>query len=226
MKISLTTFMIFTALITFQAKANTVRIGASASLFSDKLVGVSKTTSEEDKLVSNTNFHYGLNFRYALSQSFHMVLNYTNKSIDFDNTQEIIAGEEAFVLTQVEAGVRWIIHPRVAFRILFNADEELAFTVNEDNQAEVFSENLNYLSVYYDQVVFLGGSMFSGFKVGYDLPASGDQITNRTAVKYGVFAVLNSFEIHYEIRNKTKETDTLEFTDDESVLNFTYTFRF
>ena len=100
--------------------ANTLRIGFTGSLFSKKLTGEDSSSGDEGNLVSNTNFHYGLNFRYAMSKSFHFILNYYNKSIDFDNTQEIIAGEEAFVLTQIETGVKWIVHPTVAFRILFN----------------------------------------------------------------------------------------------------------
>ena len=135
----------------------------TASLLSKNLTGVD-SAGDEGNLVSSTNFHYGLNLRYALSKSWHFLLNYQNKSYSFDNTQEVIEGEEAFTLSQTSTGVRWVIHPRVAFRFLLNVDEQLAFSVNASDLAEVYSENLSYASIFYDQVVFMGRSMFSGFK--------------------------------------------------------------
>ena len=183
-------------------------------------------TGEEGKLVSNTNFHYGVHFAYLAGKGFQFLLDYSNKSYSFDNTQEIITGEESFSLTKTSIGMRWIAHPRVALRLHLNFDEDIVFTVDENNQALIEPEKIMYPSIFYDQILFLGGTMYSGFKLGYELGGAGETIKNRTALQYGVFAVLNAFEINYMVKNITKENDTLEFTETESALNFIYLFRF
>ena len=206
--------------------AQKFRFGFSGALISKEMVGVDKVTEEEGKLVSNTNFHYGIHFAYLMGKGFQLLLNQQNKAYSFDNTQEIIAGEDTFVLTNTQFGFRWIALSRVAFRVLLNSGEDLVFTVDENNQAVLEKESLFYPTIFYDQIVFLGGTMYSGFKVGADFGGAGDTIENRQAVHYGVFAVLNSFEIDYTISNITKETETLDFTETESSLQFKYLFRF
>ena len=206
--------------------AQQFRFGFSGSILSDKITGIDNDTGEEGKLVSNTNFHYGIHFAYLMGSGFQILLDYQNKSYDFDNTQEIITGEESFSLTKTSIGMRWIAHPRIALRLHLNFDEDIVFTVDENNQALIEPEKIIYPSIFYDQILFLGGSMYSGFKVGYELGGTGETIKNRTALQYGLFAVLNAFEINYMIKNITKENDTLEFTETESALNFIYLFRF
>lgn len=190
------------------------------------MTGVDKITEEEGKLVSNTNFHYGIHFAYLMGKGLQFQLNYLNKNYSFDNTQEIIEGEETFTLTNTQLGIRWIALSRVAFRLLINVTEDLAFTVNQTNQAVLTQESLVYPTIFYDQIVFLGGTMYSGFKVGADVGGSGETIENRQAIHYGVFAVLNAFEVDYTISNITKETEALDFTETESSLQFKYLFRF
>ncbi len=206
--------------------AQKYRFGFSGALLSKEMTGVDKVTEEEGKLVSNTNFHYGVHFAYMMGNSLQFQMNHLNKNYSFDNTQEIIAGEEAFSITNTQLGFRWIALSRVAFRLLINFAEDLVFTVDSNNQAVLEQESLIYPSVFYDQIVFLGGTMYSGFKVGADIGGSGDTIENRQAVHYGVFAVLNAFEINYIVSNITKETESLDFTETESSLQFKYLFRF
>lgn len=222
-KISIFVLFIF---ISFSAKANISNLGIFASIYSKKLTGTLDSTGTEGKLVSSSDLHYGLDLEYAFSPAFRFIFNYQTGNVDFDNTDNIITGEESFDINSTKLGFRWIIHPRVAFRSLLNLDKELAFDVNGSNQAEVYSESVNYLSVFYDQIVFLGTAFYSGFRLGYDIPASGDTIEDRTGNFFSVFAVIGNLEISYNYKKVTKSNNDLTFEEIDSALNFSYGLRF
>ena len=201
-------------------------LGLTSSLYSKKLNGTLDVIGSEGKLVSNSNLHLGLNFAYSLTSSFRLLFNYESREINFDNTEAIIAGEETFKVDSTRLGVRWITHPRVALRFLMTAEKDLAFNINASNQAEIYSESITYFTVYYDQIVFLAESMYSGFRLGYDISASGNTIEGRSANIFELFAVVGGLEVNYLMKKITKSNSDLTFDETDSALNFLYTLRF
>jgi hypothetical protein len=219
--------VIFILFVTHQSFANTFAVGLGGSLSSKKLNGTLDAVGSEGKLISNSNLHLGLNFAYSLTNSFRLLFAYESRQVDFDNTEVIIAGEESFKVDSTKLGVRWITHPRVALRFLITSEKDLAFNINETtNMAEIYSENLTYFSVYYDQVVFLASTMYSGFRLGYDVSSSGSTIEGRSANIFEIFGIIGALEVNYQIKNITKSNSDLTFAETDSALNALYTLRF
>jgi len=208
-----------------------VRFSLLTSFSSKKLVGEDLITATEGTIVSNANMTYGLKMSYGLSPSWHFLLGHEIRNYAFDNTENIIAGEEAIDANTTEIGMRWIVFSRTALRFLFLMDDSVAFKVDANNKAVLYTENLKYFSIYYDQIVYLGTTIFAGFKIGTDLPTSGNDIIDRTGTKYGVFITLNTtglgqFEGYFEMKESYKEDDNLSYTENDANLNITYTVGF
>ena len=204
------------------------RVTPYISLYSTTLIGTDDVLNADGKLVSNSNLLTGLKMSYSLSQAFNLVFDYSTGAVGYDNTQEVISGDDSYTKSKISLGTRWILHPRVVFKFLFNIDEEIGFSIDtaNDNKALLVAEPINYFSIYYDQIVFMGGGMYSGFFIGYSPNSSSDTYFARTSTEYGLFFVLQGFRASYKIENKTKESDDLKFTEDDSALELSYTFRF
>ena len=205
--------------------AQVFKVGLQTTIYSTKLTG-SDNLDLEGNLISNSNFFSSLDLAFGITKRLHFLVDYTAGAISFDNTKDVIAGDSEFQVSRVAAGVKFIAFSRVAFRAYFNTYDDLAFEVNESNQAIVYSEKLNYLSLFYDQIVFMGGAMYSGFKLGYDIPTSGTETTDRTGNTVGLFAVIHGFTIDYEVKSITKSNSSLDFEENINVLKLKYLFSF
>jgi hypothetical protein len=219
--------LIFSILISLSnsSYAQVFKVGLHTSIYSTTLTG-SDNSDTDGKLVSNSNLFYGLNLAYGITKRLHFLLDYTTGTISYDNTKSILNGDSNFQVSKLATGVKFIAFPRVAFRAYFNSDDDLAFKVDETNQASVYSENLNYLSVFYDQIVFMGGAMYSGFKLGYDISTSGTDTTDRTGSTIGLFGVIHGLSVDYEIRSITKSNSSLDFEENDTALKLQYLFSF
>ena len=215
-------------LIVNTAYGNAFRVTPYISLYSTTLTGTDDALNADGKLVSNSNLLAGLKMSYSLSQAFNLVFDYSTGSIAYDNTQDVISDNDSYTKSKISLGTRWILHPRVVFKFLFNIDKEVGFTIvtTDNNKAMLDAEPINYFSINYDQIVFMGGGTYSGFFIGYSPNSSSDTYFARTSTEYGLFFVLQGFRASYKIENKTKESDDLKFTEDDSALELSYTFRF
>lgn len=203
-----------------------MQFGLLTSLYSKNLNGTLRDSGGEGKLVSNSNLHYGFNFGYSLTGSLRFLFEYQSREIDFDNTEKIIAGDKSFEVSSLKAGLRLIAHPRVAFRLMMSSEKDIAFDINDSNQAMVYAETMTYFSVFYDQIILLSPDMFSGFRLGYDIPISSDTIQDRSGNSVGIFGVIGSLEVNYTVKKITKSNSDLDFDESDSALNFIYSFVF
>jgi hypothetical protein len=222
MKFSL---LIFSILFCSNAFANKLSIGLIGSLYSKKLIGENAVSGVSGEVVSNTNINYGLEFEYSISRSLRFLGSYKSRTVEFDNTDDVITGETIFNTSASSMGLKWILFSRTALRFIYNLEKDLGFKVVND-KAEIFVENSNYLTVFYDQIIFLGKSIYSGFRLGSDITSSGDRLSDRNATRYGVFITMNSgmgqLESFFEVKNIAKSSSSLDFTEKDSILHFTY----
>lgn len=223
--------MLLTFILNLTAAQAAFRMTLLSSVGSKKLAGQDPSTAADGVLISNGNFNYGLKFSVGLSASWHILAGYEASSYAFDNTENILEGDTGISANSTEIGMRWILFSRTALRFLFNLEDSIGFKVNAASRAVLYKENLKYLSLYYDQIVYLGSTIFGGFKVGYDLPTSGSEITDRQGSKYGIFVTVNTsgwgqFETYFELKNITKYDDQLEYIEKDSNLNISYTVGF
>lgn len=213
-------------LFSLSSYSNPLSIGLGVSVNSKKLDGTLKATNIEGKLVSSSNFHAGINIAYNLTNSTHLLLDYYGRVIDFDNTNKIIEGDKKFSDASLSVGARWILMKSVAFRLMYTSEKDLAFTVDANNKAVLYSESLGYISVFYDQIIFLTSVIYLGFRAGYDVPSSGDTIIDRSGTRFSLFAKMGGFEINYEKKSITKSTEGLDFIETDSAVNILYGVRF
>ena len=209
-----------------QLLANTLKITPTLSFYSTKLVGEDESAGTDGKLISNLNTLSGLTMSYAFSQSFHLFLSYLTGSVQFDNTQDVINGDEGYTRTKMSAGIRYIAFSIVAFRFLYNIDKEIGFEIDSTNKAVLKDESINYLSAYYDQIVYMGGMINAGFYIGHELSSSSDSFSNKSASEYGLFTFIDNLKLSYYLRNVSKESDNLVFTQNDSIFELNYTFSF
>ncbi len=140
-------------------------------------------------------------------------------SVEFDNSNSVISGENSADITRTSVGARIIIHPRIAFRTYYNIQQDVGFTVNAANEAEIFEETVNYVSLWYDQIVFLGSSYIAGFRLGYEVPASGDQLSDRSATTGVAFFNYGMLLLDYSVTNIKKFSDDLTYEETDSRFN-------
>jgi hypothetical protein len=220
---------IFSLLLTQTAYANALRFSLLSSFYSTTLIGES-AGGASGKLVSQANLHYGLKISYAMSQSFRLEFSHKLRSFDFDNTDDLILGDTKVDISATEFGIKWIMFARSAFRFSLVSEELVAFELDNNNKAKLFTDKINALHIHFDQILYLGSSIFAGVKLGYEMGLGGDTITNKQGSSYGAFIILNtgmgSFEGFYELKNTTKETDDLDFSDEDSIFNIIYTVSF
>lgn len=222
---------IFFILFYFQTNVEAAFRVSLLTSISSKQINAEDSVGEDGTLISNGNFTYGLGFSYGLSQSWHVLLGHESKTYAFDNTEKVIAEDESISVGMSYIGLRWILFTRTSLRFLINSEENIGYEVNSDGKAILYKEGLNYMSLYYDQIVYLGVSLFAGFKVGYEMTSSSTLIEERSASKYGVFMTLNTsgwgqVEAYYEFRNITKSDENLNFVENDANLNLTYTVGF
>lgn len=223
--------LIIMTFLTASLSAHAFRMTLLTSFDSKKLTGTDAATQADGNLISNANFNYGLNLSFGFSKNLHLLLGYQSRSYDFDNTENIIEGESAVDANKTEIGLRWILFARTALRFNIVSEDTIGFSVNANNRVELFTENINYLNIYYDQIVYMGGRFFGGFKVGYDIPANGTEIQDRSSTKYGVFVTMNTsglgqFEGYFEIINTDKSDDNLAYTESDQNFNLNWTVSF
>lgn len=211
------------------AIASKLSLGLRAASYSKKIVGVDSTASVDGEIVSNSNINYGFEFEYSLSKSLRLLGSYESRSLKFDNSSDVIEGSTEFESTAMTFGFKWILFSRTALRFLYNIEQATAFKVNS-GKAKIYTEASSYITTYFDQILYLGSSVYSGFRLGFDISSSGNYVSNRSATRYGVFVIMNTFmgqfESFYEIKNITKESSSLDFTEKDSILNFVYRVRF
>ncbi len=201
-------------------------MGANAGIFSKTLIGTDKVTGMDGKLVSNGNLQYGVDLSFSMTNSMQLLLAYTSRSVDFDNSNNIIAGDEKFDMSNTSLGFRWIALRSVAFRLLYTMDKDLGFNLNGSNQAVLYAENIGYVSLFWDQIVFLYNSFYAGFKLGYDVNASAETNEGRQGGRAQLFTVIDGLEISYEIKDITKNNASFDFTQKDNILSLGYRLRF
>jgi hypothetical protein len=221
---------IFTIISSPAANANALRLSLISSFYSTNLVGEDDASGKSGKLVSQSNLHYGFKLSYAISQSFRLQFAYKLSSYDFDNTDDLITGDTKVNASSTEVGFKWIMFATTAFRLSIVSEDVVAFELNNSNKAKLFKSKINAFHLNYDQILYLGSSVFAGIKLGYEMGLSGDEVTNKQGSNYGAFVILNtgmgSFEGFYQLKSTTKETDSLDFTDEDSIFNIIYTVSF
>lgn len=221
---------IFLIISSSAANANALRLSLVSSFYSTNLVGEDNTSGTSGKLVSQSNLHYGLKLSYAVSQSFRLEFAHKLSSYDFDNTDDLIIGDTKVDASSTEIGIKWIMFAMTAFRFSIMSEDVVAFELDNSNKAKLFKSKINAFHLHYDQILYLGSSVFAGIKLGYEMGLSGDEISNKQGSSYGAFVILNtgmgSFEGFYELKNTTKETDSLDFSDEDSIFNIIYTVSF
>jgi hypothetical protein len=223
-EVKLLYLILFIPVYSYSASNYKFRVGGG--LYSKSLTGTQKSTSTEGKLISNSNLVTGLKLNYRYSKSVHFLFNYVSQDFSFDNTDSIIADESSFQVSTINIGARWIMLKRVAFRFMITSADDLAFTVDSNKKAVLYSESLKYLSLFYDQIVFMGSKMYSGFRFGYDLESSGSTISGRSGTMFTLFFNMGNFEVSYDLKNHTKENSTMDFVESDNSLNVTYAFSF
>ncbi len=201
-------------------------LNLGGQIFSKSLNGTLTGTDTEGKLVSNGNFHYGIKTGFSMTNSIALLIEYNSREVDFDNSNNIISGEEVFKVDSTSVGLRFILMPRVAIRTMYTMEKDLGFELDGNNKAVIYTEDIGYLTIYYDQIVFLSAGMYSGFKLGYDLPASGANNLDRTGTRINLFANIHNFETSYELRSFTKNNSTLDFVEKDAVLTISYRLTF
>jgi hypothetical protein len=219
------TLVLFSLLLTSSTFANKLTIGLIGSSYSKTISGENAVSGVEEEIVSNTSIHYGLELEYSVTHTLRFIASHVSGSVEFDNSESTTNGETYFDTSVSSAGFKWIVFSRTALRFLYNIEKDIGFNI-VDSKAEIFVENSNYLTVFYDQIVFLGPSMYSGFRIGSDLGSSGDKLSNRTATRYGLFIVINSvvgqFEGFFEVKSISKESSSLDFEEKNSVAHLSY----
>ena len=217
-------FFIFTFLVSYSSYG--FELGVSAGVLSKTLTGVDDATDTEGKLIANSNLQYGVHTSIPFSAGLRFDLNYYNRKIVFDNTKDVIEGEDTYQADMTNFGIRWIIHPRIGLRFLYNLSKEISFEVNPTDQAVVDVEQVNYVSVHYDQIVFLGGSSYSGFRLGYETNADGENIEDRQGTLASVFAVIGGLDLSYNIAQIKKFRGDLSLEENDSFVSAKYTAKF
>lgn len=194
------------------------------------LEATDKVTGNEGKLEATGNFHYGLNLEFSLSKSFRANIGAWQRSYSFNNEKEIIADEPTIDTTDVYLGFKWIVFSRTALRFDFHFADEVAFTQNTSNQAVLFKEGITFIDVNFDQIVYLTAKFYLGFKLGSELLISSSDIESRSEIHYGAFLNYNSFlgalEVYLQLKDVTKDTEDLDFVQNDINLNLNYTLRF
>jgi hypothetical protein len=218
------------------AYKNKLGIGITSSSYSKKIFGKSSTSSTKAKIVSNWNIHSGLELEYSITKYLRVLGSYASRPIEFNNSKSTINRDTSFNTSSMIFGLKWIVFSRTALRFLYNIEKDIGFEVAA-GKTEIYSDNTSYLTVIYDQIIFLGpsiystfrhrgNSMYSGFRLGYDLGINGQRLSNKKVIRYGIFGVLNSyigqFEAYFELKNITKDSSNYDFTEEDSILHITY----
>ena len=208
-----------------QAKFN---IDLGFGLKSKSLTGVDKLTQVEGKLVGNALMQTRFNILWGLSQKWQLLIDYASTTVDFDNSDNVITGPDSVTLSKTAIGARWIIMPRAAFRFYYSMEQDVAFGLNGSSppQAVLYTETINHIDLWYDQIVFMGGSMYSGFRVGYGLGASGAKTIDRSGTDIALFFVWDNWDFSYEFTNFTKSNSELDFVEKDTTIGVKYSLKF
>ena len=206
------------------------RFTLKTSLNNRTLTATDKETGAEGELESEGNFHYGVNIELPFTKSFRWNFGGQMKTYTFDNEEEEIASEEKIDTFDSYIGFKWIMFSRTAIRVDFHYSEDIAFTINGSDKAELFKEGITFIDTNFDQILYLSPRFYAGFKVGTETLISSDEILSRSEIHYGLFMNFNTFlgiiEISGELKNVSKDTDTLDFEQNDLGLNLDYTVRF
>ena len=210
--------------------ANAARLTLKTSLNTRALTATSKANGDEGKIEGQGNFHYGLAIESSLSKNFRWGFGGEIKNYSFDNEDDVIAGEERVETIDSYIGFKWIMFSRSALRFDFHYEEDIAFTINGDNEAELFKEGITYIDANFDQILYLSPRFYFGFKVGTELLMSSDELITRDEIHYGLFMNFNTIigviEISGEYKSVKKDIDTLDFEQEDISMFLDYTVRF
>lgn len=202
-----------------------LRFGLGASFYSTSIAGVNELNSIDQKIKSHSSLGTEINLSFSLSKRLQLLIDYADGEVEFDDSEINFSGEPKFSYTNGSVGFRYIFHPRVAFRFYMNSIEDVAFNF-EDNEIDLYKERINFLSVYYDQIVFMGRGMYSGFKLGYDVSADGVNTIGRNGHHIMPFMVIYGFTVEYKISEYTKSNEDLDFEQSDRLLTMKYMFSF
>ncbi len=202
-----------------------LRFGLGASFYSTSLNGVNELNSIDKNIKSQSSFGTEINLNFSLSKRLQLLIDYADGEVVFDDSEVSFSDESKFSYTNASVGFRYIIHPRVAFRAYINSIEDAAFNF-ENDEIDLYKERINYLSVFYDQIVFMGRGMYSGFKLGYDISADGVNTLSRTGHHIVPFMVVYGLTIEYKISEYTKANENLDFEQNDKLLTMKYMFSF
>lgn len=220
MKILLTFTVLF---ISCNAKAM-FRADIGVSFNSLELMGSTSSSEVEGNIISNNNLNYFFSLKYFLTKQTSMHFKFSPKSYEFDNTKDVIEGDSKLSTQNTEIGLKFIVHPRVALGLGIKQNDVAAFKVNSSNKAQLLTNKIINPYISYDQIIFLGSSMYSGLFVNYEIPASGDDIENSGQSSYGLFAKVFSARVEYTMGKNNFVVGDLDFTTDYSALTLAYLF--
>jgi hypothetical protein len=151
------------------------------------------------------------------------------ESYDFDLDDSVFTGDSEFALNQFGVGVRFIFSPRVALS-LSNINKEVLGIKTATMSGELFSEEINFLKVEYNQVLLQFRAFNFGFNLYYDADASGDDIDSRTAYGGRIYSVIgrsaHRLRIYAGGDSIDKETEIIEIHQNNTYGGLEYIYRF
>jgi hypothetical protein len=197
---------------------------------SSKMTGTNKATDDEGVIESESRFSPELHFKWLLASRVHLLFSFAQEQYDFDFKDLPFTGENEFSLNEFGIGVRFILSPKVALSLSSIYKDDLGMKLSTPASGEVFSEEINFLRVDYNQVLL----QFRAFNIGlsgfYDMESSGDEIESRSGYGARLYSVIgrgsNRLRIYGGARVLSRETDTIEVDQKDSYLGLEYIYRF
>ncbi len=217
------TITLITLLFSFSSYA-VQEITFSASAFSSTV----KELGAED-LKSSNEPSFSVGYKWFIGTYVHFLLEMENRNYKFNLDDSIVTGDSEISLQRFDIGFRFVLTPKSAISVFGSKAEVLNFKLS-NNEIELLSEDLSFLSLNYNQVLAQFRPFNIGFDVTYDFEASSGDVENRTQVSGRLYSIIGRSGHRArifaggEMENKTIGTDDIKTTN--TIAGLEYIFRF